>query len=511
MALSMYLAQCVMGFKPKEKLTEAEVHMGLHLVIFDGLTSEAMTTLAGGAFLVAFSILMGASNFQIGLLASLPTFTNIFQLVSIWLVRRYNNRRAIAVFCSLLARVPLIVIGILAFVIPDSNSVDLVLSFLFFFYLFGSIAGPSWNAWMKDLVPEKMLGAYFSKRSRYSQILNVVMSLALAFALDYVKKHYPEYELVTYGVMFVTAGLVGITGALILSKVQEPRSLLAKENLFRLIKRPLRDRNFRHLLVFNSFWVFAVNIATPFFMVFMMKTIGLSIAYIIPLTIVSQLSSIFTIKIWGEFADRYSNKTVIAICAPLYLLCIIAWCFVGIYTNLSSNLLLLVIIHFFSGISNAGINLALTNIGLKLAPKHESIIYLSTKNIITSVFSSLAPLLGGYLADYFTVRQFRVMAEWTGPTLQKSFRLLLLHEWNFLFLIGALLTVVAIQFLPKIKESGEVDKDVVVRIMRSSIRSNVKDNFLAGSLINWHSRIRNLVSRQRRFRRLKSRLNRHSG
>jgi hypothetical protein len=235
----MYLAQCVMGFKPKEKLTEAEVHMGLHLVIFDGLTSEAMTTLAGGAFLVAFSILMGASNFQIGLLASLPTFTNIFQLVSIWLVRRYNNRRAIAVFCSLLARVPLIVIGILAFVIPDSNSVDLVLSFLFFFYLFGSIAGPSWNAWMKDLVPEKMLGAYFSKRSRYSQILNVVMSLALAFALDYVKKHYPEYELVTYGVMFVTAGLVGITGALILSKVQEPRSLLAKENLFRLIKRPL--------------------------------------------------------------------------------------------------------------------------------------------------------------------------------------------------------------------------------------------------------------------------------
>jgi hypothetical protein len=82
---------------------------------------------------------------------------------------------------------------------------------------------------------------------------------------------------------------------------------------------------------------------------------------------------------------------------------------------------------------------------------------------------------------------------------------------EFLFLIGALLTGVAIQFLPKIKESGEVDKDVVVRIMRSSIRSNVKDNFLAGSLINWHSRIRNLVSRQRRFRRLKSRLNRHSG
>jgi MFS family permease len=483
-----------MRFKPSEELTETEVQKGLRLVIGDGLTTEAMTTLTGGAFIVAFSLLMGASNFQIGLLSSLPTFTNVFQILSIWLVRKYSNRKLVTVMGSLLARVPLIVIGALPFIFPEGGTIQLLLFFLFFYYLFGSVAGPSWNAWMKDLVPESRLGAYFSKRSRYAQILNVVLSIVLAFFVDFVRKYYPGYEMTLYGTMFILAGIVGIGGALILSKVHEPRTRLARGNILQMLRKPLDDYNFRQLLFFNSAWLFALNLATPFFMVFLMKSMGLSISYIIPLTILSQLSSIFTVRAWGIFADRYSNKTVLAIGTPLYFLCIIAWCFVGIYTSLWANLTLLAIIYLISGVSTAGINLALTNIGLKLAPRNEAIIYLSAKNIITSVFSSLAPLLGGYLADYFTLRQLRVMAEWTGPSLQKSFRLLLLHEWNFLFLIGAVLALLAIQLLPRINEAGEVDRGIVVRVMRSSLRNNLKDHFLVGSLFTWQSRIASLLT-----------------
>lgn len=153
-----------MIFRPRERLTEQEVRGGLNTVLQEGLTAEAMTTLTGGTFLVAFALLLGANNFQIGLLASLPTFTNVFQLTSIWLIRKYNNRRAVSVICSVLARIPLLLIGVLPFIFGQNAPVNLLLFFLFFFYLFGSIAGPSWNAWMKDLVPGEMLGVYFSKR-----------------------------------------------------------------------------------------------------------------------------------------------------------------------------------------------------------------------------------------------------------------------------------------------------------------------------------------------------------
>lgn len=473
---------------PSKLLTEKEVDTGLRYSIYDGLATETMTAFTGGAFLVSVALLSGASNFQVGLLAALPTFTNIFQLISIWLVRKYNNRRAISVICSLLARFPLIIIGIILLFV-SGYSFTLFLSFIFFFYLFGSIAGPSWNSWMKDLVPEKILGSYFSKRSSYTQTLNVVVSLALALLMDFTKSNYPEYELTIYGCMFVAGGIAGVIGTLFLSRVPEPQSILSRENLFRLFRKPLQNANFRRLLIFNSIWVLAVNFATPFFTVFLINSMKFSLLYIIGLNILSQLSSILTIRLWGYYADRYSNKTIIAIGWPLYLLCIIGWCFVGIYTRFYANLSLLAGIYIIMGISTAGINLSLTNIGLKLAPREEAIVYLSVKNIVTSLFASLSPLAGGYLADYFIERKLSVNATWSGPAIDKTFRLLDLHEWNFLFAIAAVLIFIALEFLVAVKEVGEVEKDLVVKAFRIRLKNNLKDAFVIGNLIEWHEQL----------------------
>lgn len=478
-----------MKLRPKKALTEEDIKKGLRLVIVDGLAAEAMITLTGGAFLVAMALLLGANNFQIGLLAGLPTFTNLFQLLSIWLVRRYNNRRAVAVFCSVLARLPLLAIGAIPLLFSGETAIQALIVFLFCHYFFGSVAGPSWNSWIKDLVPHQTLGAYFARRSSYTQILNVGLSIALALLLDYIKKEYPEQELVTYATLFSAAGVIGIMGALFLAKVQEPESYVTRENIFKLFGRPLRDRNFVRLMTFNSAWVFALNIATPFFTVYMMKTLGLSLSYIIALTIISQLASIFTVRVWGKMADKYSNKTIIAIGAPLYVICIIAWCFVGIYSRMYTQLALLGVIQIFSGIATAGINLSLTNIGLKLAPKEDAIVYLSARNIITAFFSSIAPLIGGQIADYFTTRSLKIDAQWTGPHINKVIHLVSLHELNFLFLIGALLALLSLELLVHVNEVGEVEKDLVKRIMRKSIKSNLKDYFLIGNLISWHEQL----------------------
>jgi len=490
----------VWRLKPKPELTESEVQKGLKMVIWDGLTAEVMTSFTEGAFLIALAILLGANNLQIGLLAALPMFTNVFQLLSIWLVRKYNNRRAVAVYCAFLARIPLIIIGCMVLWL-SSESVNMLLFFLFFYYFFGSIAGPSWNSWMKDMVPEKMLGEYFSRRSKYTQILNIVLSISLAIVLDFVKDSYPEYELTAYAVFFLIAGTIGIIGGLLLSKAPEPQSYLSNANIIALFKQPLKNDNFRRLLVFNSMWVLALNIATPFFIVFMMKSMGLPISYIIILATISQLFSILTLRMWGTFSDRYSNKSIISISAPIYILCIIAWCFVGIYSQLYLNIALLVVIHIFSGIATAGINLSTANIGLKLAPKEDAIVYLSVKNIVTAVFSSLGPLIGGLLADFFVNRSLIISAQWISPVsfFNKTVRLVSLHEWSFLFLIGALLAIFALNLLNRVKEVGEVHKNVVKRIMRTRIKSNLKEYFIIGDIININNQLKAIVKGKKKI------------
>lgn len=474
---------------PSESLTEREVNKGLRLVIVEGLSAEVMTSFTGGAFLVAMALLLGATNTQIGLLAALPTFTNLFQLVSIFLVRKFNNRRVIAVLCSVFARIPLVIVGSMALFGRNSASVEVLLFFLFFYYLFGSIAGPTWNAWMKDLVPEKMLGSYFAKRSSYTQMLNVVLSLALALAIDYVRNNRTTLELEAYGVMFIVGGVSGLTGAFLLANVPEPKSEMKNENLLSLFKRPVQDDNFRRLLWFNAAWIFALNLATPFFTVFMLQSMKLPLSYVIGLGAINQVFSILTVRSWGAFADRYSNKTIISISAPLYIVCLIAWCFVGMYTTLLGNLVLLVIIHIVTGISTAGINLSVTNIGLKLSPAKHAIVYLSTKNIVVSLFATISPLIGGQLADFFMNRSLDIGATWTGLNGEKTIHFITLHDWNFLFIIAAFLALIALELLVRVTEAGEVNKEHVVKVMRATIRTHARDFFVVDSLMALHNQL----------------------
>lgn len=481
--------------KPQLHIENKEIERSLHLVIVDGISSEIVVCLTSGAFLVATALLLGASNFQIGLLAAFPSLTNLAQLFSILLMRRFPNRKSITTISLIIARTPLIIIGWLLF--QFGISVYFLMVMMFIHYLFSSVGGAGWNSWIKDLVPEDQLGQYFSKRSRYMQIVNICLSLLVAVMVDYFTSKHPSGLLSLYSVYFIIAGSVGLTGTFFLSQAVEPQSYLSKGDFFDLFMMPLKNKNFRNMLWFNGAWVFAINLAVPFFMVFMLRTLKIPMTYIIALTVISQVFSVLTIQLWGKLSDRYSNKSIIYLSTPIYIVCIIAWIFVGIYSRWYVNMALLVGIHIFTGISTAGINLALTNIGLKLAPKTDAVVYLSVKNIITSVFSFVSPLLGGILADYFSNKQLKITFEWISPQFNKLLKLIYLHEWNFLFLIGALLALLSLRLLAKVQEQGEVGHSIVKRIMKTRFKSDLKESFIIGNIVTWHSMLKAILKRKK--------------
>lgn len=456
-----------MNFRPQETVTDRELQSGLKLVNADGLSAEAMVVFTSGTFLTAMAIHMGATNFQLGVLAALPTFTTIFQLLSIWLVRKFNNRKIISVICNFMARIPLLFIGVLPFLFTAGTSIQVLIVMLFFQHIFGDIAGASWNAWMKDLIPGERLGAFFSSRSRMAQTLNVTLSLATAIGIDYVKKHYPAQEIVTYNVLFLIGGILGMISVFLLLRTPEPKPQIIDDKLFTLFGKPLKNKNFRNLLVFNSFWAFALNLATPFFGVYMMKTIGLPVSYIIGLGIISQLSSIVSIKIWGKYSDRFSNKNIIAICAPVYIAAIIAFAFTAMPHVIRASMALLIVIHMLSGIATAGINLALSNIGIKLAPNSEAIAYISTKNMFVAFFSTIAPMIGGLAADFFATHQTVLHVS--------GHEILNLQGWNYFFVIGGILALVSLRLLKNVEEQGEIHNNRIVIHMRVGLRNNLRN------------------------------------
>ena len=471
-----------MNLRPSLNLSDQQVKSGLNYFIKEGLAAEAMATFTGGTFLVAMAVLLKASNFQIGLLAALPILTNVFQLLSIWLVQKYRNRRVISVLCSFFARVPLFVIGLLPLFFSKDTSINVLLFFLFFHYLFASISGASWNSWIKDVVPGKILGSYFSKKARLTQILNVALSLAAAMMIDYVKTNLPQYELAAYGGLFFLGGLMGMLGVYFLLRVPEPETTLENGNLFSLLNKPLKDINFRNLLTFQSFYAFATSLALPFFVVYMMKTIGLSFAWIIVLGLLAKFGSIISLKFWGTFSDKYSNKTIIRICAPIFITCIFSWTFVAMAPNHIVRLLMLIMIHIVSGISAAGIDLAINNMAIKLAPANEAISYICARNIVVALFAAAGPIAGGLMADFFATHQFNFNVEWHGASGVSKFHLLELQNWNFFFVISAVLALLSMRLVNRVREQGEAHKEMVTLVMRKSFARGFRKNMSAGSI-----------------------------
>ncbi len=465
-----------MRFQVKDELTEAEVQSGLRYVIKDGIASQAMGILTGGAFLVAFAVKLGASNFVIGTLAAIGPLAQLLQLPSIFLVEKIRNRRAIVVVSAALSRVCWLVIALVPFLFGAKIGLAVLLVSMIVASAVGAISGCSWNSWMRDLIPQNILGSFFSKRMRIATGVGIALSLAAAFYLDYWKKLLPNYEIQGYSILFLVGFLAGALGLYFLAQTPEKRmpKVEEKSKIFRLLGQPFRDENFRKLIVFMSSWNFAVNLAGPFFMVYMLKRLGLSMSFIIGLSIVSQVMNFVFLKIWGKYTDRFSNKSVLAISGPLFIVSILAWTFTTMPEKYFLTIPLLIVIHVVMGLSSAGVSLASGNISMKLAPEGKATTYLAANTIVNSVAAGIAPILGGKFADFFAGRQLEWTLKYTGPAKEFSLPTLSLQQWDFFFFFAFIIGLYSLHRLTLVREVGEVEEKVVAQELVAEVTSQVR-------------------------------------
>jgi len=465
-----------MWFKTEDALTEEQVQSGLSYVIKDGIASQAMGILTGGAFLVAFAIKLGASNLVIGLLAAIGPLAQLLQLPSIFVVEKIRNRRTIVVVTAGLSRLCWLLIALIPFLFGAKIGLAILLAAMIAASALGAVSGCSWNSWMRDLIPQNILGAFFSKRMRIATGVGIALSLGAAVYLDFWKKLLAKYEIYGYSILFLVGFAVGILGVYFLARTPEKRmpALEEKPKILKLLTQPFKDENFRKLIAFMCSWNFAVNLAGPFFMVYMLKRLGLSMSFIIGLSIVSQVLNFAFLRIWGKFTDIFSNKSVLAICGPLFIFSILAWTFTTMPEKYILTIPLLIIIHVVMGLSSAGVSLASGNISLKLAPEGQATAYLATNTIVNSVAAGIAPILGGKFVDFFSGRQLAWTLKYTSPTGEFSLPTLDLQQWDFFFALAFIIGLYSLHRLAMVKEAGEVEEKVVVSELFTEVKSQVR-------------------------------------
>lgn len=473
-----------MTFTVKDTLTEAEVQPGLRAVIRDGLASQVMVTFTGGVFLVAYALKLGASNVTIGLLAAIPPLAQLMQIPSIFLVERVRKRRLISVFGSASSRIFWLVIALTPLFFLVDTGLTILIGALFFQSAFAAVSNSSWNSWMRDLVPQDRLGSFYSKRMSLAIGVSIPLGLAAGLYIDYWKRLFPNYEIYGYSALFFLGFLAGILGVYFISTIPEPQMTAVKEKVhfFRMILQPFRDANFKSLIMFLGSWNFAVNLAAPFFTVYMLKRLQMDMSFIIALMLLSQIMNLAFLRIWGKFTDRFSNKSVLGVSGPLFIACILAWTFTTLPEKYILTIPLLVAIHVFMGISTAGVTLASGNIGLKLAPKGQATAFLAANSVVNSLAAGIAPILGGKFADFFAGHELSWTLKWTSPTRELTLPTLNLQQWDFFFFFAFLIGLYSIHRLAMVREVGEVEEKIVVHELISEVRRRMIDLSTVGGL-----------------------------
>ena len=462
-------------------MSAEETEKALGKMVKQGITSQVKTTLTESVFLVGFALLLRAPNTVIGILAAIPSVTQLMQIPSIFLLEKYRNRRRLNIYTQLGNRLGILLMALIPFMAVGEIGLLLLIGAMFIQSAFTAIGSPSWNSWMRDLIPHDRLGHFFSTRMALMGLVAIVASISGGyFIASWLAATNPANlpgQLHAYSVLYLIAFLFGMIAIYYTRTTPEPPMKTRHEELSfsQLLAEPFQSENYRNLMIFSAVWSLSTSFASPFFTVYLLNRLEQNVAFVAGLLALTQLTSVIFLRLWGRLADKFSNKSILKVTLPLFTIGTFLWTFSSIAITYGFLIPLIITIHVLNGFSAAGVNLSTNNIGLKLAPRGESATYLAARGSVIAIAGSIAPVIAGILADLFGHHTLEFSLSWfVDGELFQLIPTYSISGLDFLFIISAIIGIYAIHRIALVKEEGEVDERVVLDALVAETRRNVR-------------------------------------
>jgi len=414
----------------------------LNYSTIDGALSAVMGSLAGGMFLMGFAIkILKATPQQIGILAALPMFANLVQIFGSIIIEKTGKKKLlcfVSIFINRILWILIILLPLALFAPLADWKVWVLVAIIAVSSLFGSLAGISWIAWMSDIVPENIRGSYFGKRNMIASACGMIVVLLGGKFITMWEQQFGETNPFGFVLLFATGLVVGLIAIFFLSRIPEAESTKKKgagSFDFKVFFKPLQDKNFFTLILFVSAWMFAIQIAAPFYGVFMIDNLKIDFSTITILGTFATFATLFMMKIWGPISDKLGNKPVIIVSGWFLIVIPFLW----ILAVPGKYYLPVLLAHILSGAFMAGAALSQFNILIKLSPKEGRSVYLALFAAITGIVGATAPIVGGSLSN--------MLGNFSMTMLNYN-----VSNLHVIFIISAVLQAVTIFFILKVKE-----------------------------------------------------------
>jgi predicted MFS family arabinose efflux permease len=183
-------------------------------------------------------------------------------------------------------------------------------------------------------------------------------------------------------------------GIVLLARIPDaPRAEAPPERFAKLLAAPLQESNFRRLLSFYASWYLSVNLAAPFFAVFMLQNLKIPLWQVTVLQTASSMMGLIGNRLWSRLGQRYGAKPVIFVASLAEAFVPFWWLFMTPETKWGLPII------FASGLFSSPVATGPNNILLSISPAKNASPYMAVFNAIIGPITALAAVLGGYLAQ----------------------------------------------------------------------------------------------------------------
>ncbi len=370
---------------------------------------------------------LGATELHFGLLGGLPMIMLLMQFVGAWWTNHMRRRKAWFVPLVIGARLLWLGVALLPFVAGGGTPTVLaaMIGLIALSGAIGNLTVPMWFSWMGDLIPRRILNRYWGGRQRATTLTLTLTALAITTFTFYVRDFPVGPLYVALVCIGCTAGTIDI---LIFLRVREPPNLRTTDHPWETFCAPLREPNYRTLVVFLCTHAAACMPAAVFMLVYTLDVLQVPLWQTALVWCLPGLGAAVVAPAWGRLAERFGHRPILRLCsafkpgiAVVFLLVTPEYAFWVLAPTL-----------FFDSMLNAGYEIASNGYMLKLAPRRN-------RSMFIAAITSLSGLAGGLAA----IAAGGLLKATSGMVVPLAGR-----EWNHYQLIFALSLVLRVMCVP---------------------------------------------------------------
>ncbi len=421
-----------MSNKVKTSLSKVETLDTLRIFLYTGFFWAIYSQIAAvmTPVFTGFALFLGAKESQIGIIASFVALAGLAQILSLFLTKNIEKKSLFIIrvgFAEIIITLSVIFIPL---ILPKSIWLTSLIILVTTGTVMGNLVAPLFNSWLATTIPENIRARYISKRMIIVYLTAAVTAYLVGRFLDAVSGYKGFAWVFSLGIFG------GLAGYIALLKAPFPRrERTIPSGFLQTLFTPFQNKDFKRLLLFYASWVLAVGIAQPFYTVFMLKRLELSYSTIAIFNSIQMISFVLGLRFWGKIIDHCGNKPILQILMVPRVLIPIMWIF-----NCKENFTILPVVMVLSGLVFSGLMVAINNFLFGIMPKgEEKIGFFACWAASISLISFIAPLIGGFLVNYFKPIHFNIMTFPVG-------------NLQIVFLISAVFLIIPVFLLKFVRE-----------------------------------------------------------